>query len=252
MKKILPKNIAECIIIWEIRKIALYIKSLTAALFRYKQISLLRDAVRYFPKWYKSIKRNNNPLDYDQPWIVYKAKQFLDSILHTDMTVWEYGSGSSTLYFARRVKQVYSVESDKLWFQHLQALIENQKTANVCYMLAEADEPVDSEPDSIYISQSSGDTNNKRFETYTKKIDDIPDNSLDLVLIDGRARRACIMHAKQKVKPGGQMVVDNSDRNNYFEGNEDLFNPDCWKSIHFTGPVPYSFDFSKTSFFQKR
>jgi hypothetical protein len=119
-------------------------------------------------------------------------------------------------------------------------------------MLVEAEEPDEAEPDSIYISQSSGNTKNKSFETYVKKIDNIPDRSLDLILIDGRARGACIAHAKQKVKIGGRLVVDNSDRNYYFKGNEDLFDPDCWKPLHFTGPVPYSFEFSRTSFFQKQ
>jgi hypothetical protein len=71
-------------------------------------------------------------------------------------------------------------------------------------------------------------------------------------LVDGRARKACIVHAIPKIKQGGYLIIDNSDRNYYFEQNEILFDKEKWESIHFEGPVPYSFDFSKTSFFKRK
>jgi hypothetical protein len=123
------------------------------ALFKYRKLSIIWNAVIYFPKYYKSIRRHNDPLNYDQPWIVFEAKDFLDKILKKDMVVWEYGSGSSTLYFARRVKQVYSLENDKEWFDHLNARIAAEHVKNVHYTLVEAEKI--SNENSIYISKST-------------------------------------------------------------------------------------------------
>jgi tRNA G46 methylase TrmB len=249
MKRILPDCIIQKPVIWTLRKIILCNISWIKALFKYRKISIIRDTVIYFPKYYKSIRRNNNPLDYDQPWIVFRAKEFLDSILKNDMTVWEYGSGSSTLYFARRIKQIHSVENDEEWFAHLNARIEADRVKNVHYMLIEA-EKISTETLPMYISRSV--INEKKdFKNYASSIDAIPDSSLDIALIDGRARSACIAHAISKIKPGGYLIVDNSDRRYYFEQNETLFDTDKWESTHFMGPVPYTFDFSKTSFFKK-
>ena len=251
MKKIIPENITNLPVIWSARKVVLYLISIIIAVFRFKKKSLIWDSLRFFPTWYASVKRNNNPLDYDQPWIVYSAKRFLDAILQKDMTVWEYGSGSSTLYFARRVKQVYSVENDKSWFYRLKTFIEKKNIDNVKYTLVEAEDADEITVDPIYISKSP-EYNNKNFERYVKSIEIIPDNSLDIILVDGRARSACIAHAMQKIRQGGYLIVDNSERRYYFKNNESLFNRNLWEQYHFTGPVPYTFDFSQTSFFKKR
>jgi predicted O-methyltransferase YrrM len=253
MKRILPAYIAQKNVIWELRKIILCNVSWIKALLKYKKLSIVRDTITYFPKYYGSIKRNNDPLNYDQPWIVFKAKEFLDSILKGDMTVWEYGSGSSTLYFARRVKIVYSIENDKEWFAHLNARIEAEHVKNVRYALIEAEKFNGKPINSMYISKSiTVWKEGGNLKNYATSIDSITDNSLDIVLIDGRGRRACIAHAIPKIKQGGYLIVDNSDRDSYFEKNEILFDREKWEVTHFVGPVPYSFDFSKTSFFRKR
>jgi hypothetical protein len=251
MKKLLPDSIVQKPVIWELRKIILCSISWMKALLKYRKLSLIRDAIIYFPRYYKSIRRNNNPLDYDQPWIVFKAKEFLDVILKSSMTVWEYGSGSSTLYFARRVKQVYSVENDKAWFDHLSALIKAQQVKNVSYTLIEAENAPTKELNFAFISKSQLNYGGGYFKSYATLIDAAPDSSLDVVLVDGRARGACIAHAIPKIKQGGYLIVDNSDRSYYFEQNEALFDSSKWEPKHFVGPVPYTFDFSKTSFFKK-
>ncbi len=112
MKKILPKKISYLPIIWELRKLILYFIASIVALWKFKQIYLLWEPIYFFSKWYNTVKRDDNILNYDQPWITFRAILFLDAILQKDMKLWEFGSGSSTLYFAKRVTQVYSVEND--------------------------------------------------------------------------------------------------------------------------------------------
>lgn len=56
---------------------------------------------------------------------------------------------------------------------------------------------------------------NASFEEYVKSIEEYPDESFDLVLVDGRHRSFCIPHAIPKVRPGGYLMLDNSDRRGY-------------------------------------
>jgi hypothetical protein len=48
------------------------------------------------------------------------------------------------------------------------------------------------------------------------------DASLDLVIVDGRARVACGLAAMAKVKPGGMLLLDDSDRPRYARLREAL------------------------------
>jgi hypothetical protein len=43
----------------------------------------------------------------------------------------------------------------------------------------------------------------------------IPDNSLDFVLVDGRARPECLYYALPKMKRKSIVILDNSEREHY-------------------------------------
>jgi predicted O-methyltransferase YrrM len=53
------------------------------------------------------------------------------------------------------------------------------------------------------------------FALYVKQIDEFPDEYFDIILIDGRARPSCIKRSVSKVKPGGLLILDNSEREYY-------------------------------------
>ncbi|KAA6336945.1 hypothetical protein EZS27_014936 [termite gut metagenome] len=235
-------------LIWELRKLTLYFLFTMKALRKFKKVSVLGNAFSDFPIWWTYIKRNLNPLDYDRPWITFGAKSFLDSILNSNMSVFEYGAGCSTLYFSRRVKTIYSVENNKEWFESLNKHIEH-RIDNVNIRLVEG-VPAN-EINSIYSSASSEYTN-INFENYVKVIDTFPDMLFDIILVDGRARAGCIKHSAAKLKKGGYLIVDNSERKEYFRGNDYLFDPLQWSSCTFIGAIPFAFEFSQTSFFQKK
>ena len=52
------------------------------------------------------------PLDLEIPWFSYSAIDFLEEFLNNSMTVCEYGSGGSTLFFAQRTATVFSIEDN--------------------------------------------------------------------------------------------------------------------------------------------
>ena len=71
------------------------------------------------------------PADLELPWFAYAAIDFLDGFLQPHMTVCEYGSGGSTLFFARRVKSVFSIEDNAEWFNRISELLRAKAIGNV-------------------------------------------------------------------------------------------------------------------------
>lgn len=127
------------------------------------------------------------------PWLTKSANMILMSYLRGDEIGLEFGSGRSTLWFAKRVKRLTSVEHDDLWHERvMQGLKENEIT-NVDYLYVPQDAP-----------DKSGDKS-----TYVKVMDRFDTNSLDYVLVDGVYRDFCALIATEKVRPGGTLIIDN-------------------------------------------
>ncbi len=70
-----------------------------------------------------------------------------------------------------------------------------------------------------------------QFHPYFQKIQKYPDYSFDFVLIDGRARVACMINTIDKIKREGRLILDNSDREKY-HGVFCIF--DGWKRVDFS------------------
>src|SRR5215470_9498452 len=64
-----------------------------------------------------NVVNGKTPLDLEVPWFSYAAIDFLDTFLKPNMTVCEYGSGGSTVFFARRVRSVFSIEDNSKWHE---------------------------------------------------------------------------------------------------------------------------------------
>jgi hypothetical protein len=158
-----------------------------------------------------------NPKELDIPWITYKAKKYLDYYLSKKMKVFEWGSGGSTLYFARRVKKVVSIEHDAEWFKKTKRMLELKKCRN-CQLGLYKPEKTKSNFHNVVYRSTDKNYRLMSFEKYCKAIDKFPDKYFDLVLIDGRARPSCIHHAVRKLQDGGIIVLDNSERDIYIPG----------------------------------
>jgi len=85
-----------------------------------KQLISFSYLAKYYGQ-YNSIKQNlsidskNNPL----PWLTYPSIEYLRNLDLTNETIFELGSGFSTLWFAKRSKKVFSVETDELWYNKI-------------------------------------------------------------------------------------------------------------------------------------
>jgi hypothetical protein len=71
------------------------------------------------------------------PWLTYPAIRHLDDCL-SGRRLFEYGSGTSTKWYARRCSQVVSVENNRDWFQFTTA--QTRALTNVEIILAETNE----------------------------------------------------------------------------------------------------------------
>jgi hypothetical protein len=128
--------------------------------------------------------------------------------------VFEYGSGASTLWLARRASEVVSVEHDRDWH----AVLAGKLSAypHVALRLVPGS-PSGTEGDA-YRSDKPG-AREMSFRDYVHAIEDEP-GAFDLIVIDGRCRVSCLDAARAKLKPGGMILFDNSNRARYRSGLE--------------------------------
>jgi tRNA A58 N-methylase Trm61 len=124
------------------------------------------------------------------PWMNYPIINFLEERLNSDMTLFEYGSGYSTLFYASRVKSVVSVEYDMDWFN----IMQSQLPSNVNLLYQTKD--IDGE--------------------YCRKIN-FDGDRYDVVIVDGRDRVNCVKQSIQALTERGVILIDDSQRERYTE-----------------------------------
>lgn len=153
------------------------------------------------------------------PWITFGAQAWLEQYLQPGTSVFEWGSGGSTLYFARRAHRVVSVEHNPDWHRAVQAALAASGIANCEYLLREPRRrpwarhlPYNG---GTYVSRTFAEHRDLTFRAYARQIAAYPDRSFDLVVVDGRARAACLRLAPRKIKPGGFLLLDNAERPDY-------------------------------------
>ena len=197
--------------------------------------------IRFFPEWVFSFWPGRAAYKEGIPWITFEAREWLQSYLTKEKKVFEWGTGGSTLFLARRSKALVSLEHDSGWHKKIGDVLKNKGISNCQYLLKE---PC---PGNEYLS-SSPRYRGMSFKEYCAAIDSYPDEFFDLVLIDGRARNFCIPRAIKKIRPQGFLLLDDSDGPGYAEGAKFIKN---WKRSDFRGPKPYVKDFYQTSIWQK-
>jgi hypothetical protein len=193
------------------------------------------ELIRDLPRWLFS--QGRNALDDETAWITYGALRHLNRIVGSDSRVLEYGSGGSTLYFATRATEVVSVEHDPHWAQ----VVADRVGDRAEIILA----PAVGEPSDSYASTDER-YRGMSFREYASVADRFPDGYFDILLIDGRARTSTFAHGRRKVRPGGWIVLDNSDRKEY-EPIRNFARAAGWPERRFFGPHPYVVQFGETT-----
>lgn len=199
---------------FEIKKITTWIKRCIINRKIVFEIIKDKDNRKYTLRWILSLY-DDYLYVFKQPWIVFRALDFLVTLNIEGKKVFEYGSGGSTLFWLSKGCDVVSIEHNPKWFQRITSLIKQKTRVN--YKLIEPE----SLPDEILQTAdpanpdhyvTSRDIPKNFFKKYVCLIDQFEDNSFDVVFIDRRCRPSCIKHAINKVKKSGYIVLDNADR----------------------------------------
>lgn len=159
---------------------------------------------------YKTIHRwecvdsDNNKI----PWYTYPAIEYLDNLDFSDKIVFEYGSGNSSAYWAKKAKLVYSVEDNKEWYEKIKKEMVKNQVIELC----------ENEKD------------------YLDVINKIP-GKIDVIIIDGVYREKCAKLVQDHLSDGGIVILDNADwykeTSKYLREKLDLLEVD----FHGFGPI---------------
>jgi len=171
------------------------------------------------------------------PLVNDRAVAFFEEIVRPDFVVCEFGSGKSTIWFARHCASVVSIENDPRWFEAVGAKLREVDLWAECW-LVEHDQA-----DKKMMHKS---------REYVGIIEHYPDDHFDLVFVDGAARPWCIRDARAKIKPGGWLVADDLGYNPVARALHFL---DGWECTKFRGRVDGAIDGNPrnntTGFFRK-
>lgn len=130
--------------------------------------------------WVKSYERGipvsgeGDPI----PWYTYPTISFLNRRLDPEMSVFEYGSGFSTLWFAQRVNEVTGVEHDREWVTKIQPKMPD--TGRIVHRGSRAE----------YVGDISKHA------------------PVDIVVIDGEHRDECVGPAINALSSDGVIILD--------------------------------------------
>jgi hypothetical protein len=162
---------------------------------------------------------NNLPIDVQRardmriPWIANEAFHYIQGIIKPEWSVFEWGAGSSTMYWLDHCQSVVTVEHDPKWAMLAPGTVE----------LIRPEGTTDASPADPY-GFASYDSQDK-YERYCKEIDRY--TGFDMICIDGRARPSCLWLAIPHVMDGGYLMLDNSDRDYYQKAIELV--PSWWE-----------------------
>lgn len=183
---------------------------------------------------YYKLKAKQFQKKYPQhPWLTASSIKVFDLLLTKDDVGLEYGSGRSTYHFAKLLGHLTSVEHHEEWYNIVKETLTNNKVSNVNLKLIPPNtaytKPNLSSVDDYYLDAEAYPIKDDVFLDYVHFIDSIPNDSLDFILIDGRARVSCSKKSVSKLKSGGLFVLDNSERVRYREIHEML---ETWPNIY--------------------
>ncbi len=175
--------------------------------------------------WFKAFD-TKSPVDGEGnpiPWVTYSFIDFIKNRIKKQHTIFEFGSGNSTFFYAKSAGIVVSVEHDKEWFDKIVK-----------------DKPENSEM--IYCELIRGGD----YCHMPVKLEE----KFDVIIVDGRDRVNCCKQAVDALTNEGVVVLDDSEREYYREGIDFLLKKG-FKQLSFSGISPGLFYNKATSVFYR-
>ena len=130
----------------------------------------------------------------EDPWLTRQAIDIIEPLLRAGDDALEFGSGRSTLWLARHVKRLTSIEHDTQWHATITEKLRAANIVNVELLLR----PMD-------VAEADGEKS-----AYVKVLDRIGTASIDFALVDGMYRNFCALGVIPKLRAGAVLAVDNA------------------------------------------
>jgi hypothetical protein len=115
------------------------------------------------------------------PWYTYPAIEYLSQLDLKEKTVFEWGCGNSSLFYAKNAKEVFSIEDNHEWYEKISAV----------------------KPDNLKLVYSTDDKYLNIISSLNRKF--------DIIVIDASQRMGCSKIAAKYLAFGGLIILDNSD-----------------------------------------
>jgi len=175
--------------------------------------------------WFRSAA-SKTPVDArgrPLPWYTYASIHFLGPRIKADMSVFEFGCGNSTRWWAARAKSVDAVEHSPVWAVRMQ----------------------EATPDHInirFVELSTDGDYCRAAKALSKRF--------DVIVIDGRDRVNCAYNSLEALSGRGVVVWDNANRPRYAEGLQFL-QDNGFKRIDFRSHGPINSAEGQTTVFYR-
>ncbi len=166
-------------------------------------------------------EKNAGTLTLRLPFWPYSAIEWMAAALPPRARVFEYGGGGSTLWLEDRGAILTVTEHDEEWHRELA-----DRLAPGTTLLFRPPASAGSITSAVVPGY---------FDDYVGAIEGQSDASLDLAIVDGRARVECVSLTMPKVKPGGLLLFDDANRLRYRVAVKELAG---WERHVFTGLKP--------------
>ena len=137
--------------------------------------------------WFYSAKHQisvNGKRNY-LPWYSYAFIHYIQDKSFDDFSIFEFGSGNSTLWWSHRCRELISIEHDITFYN----LMKDKMPNNVDYKCCNQDNYSDTV---------------KNYKNY-----------FEIIIIDGVQRNKCVNNCLGALKGNGVIIFDNSDREEF-------------------------------------
>ena len=166
---------------------------------------------------WSAIDKDGNPI----PWLSYPAIEWLKRIDLSKARIFEYGSGNSTIFWAKRCKEIFSVENNPNWYKRI---LKELKTFKNTALILEEDQK-------------------KYIDTISKL-----NKNFDVIIIDGAYRKSCAKKALKHINKNGMVILDNAD---WFPNTSKMLRKKGLRQIDFVGFGPINHYVTNTAVFIK-
>lgn len=170
--------------------------------------------------------------DFFIPWMTYPAIEFIKKNINKNSLIFEFGCGSSTIFFAANCRQVISLETNKIW----QAIINQKLVEN------------NLKNSQIYLNENG--INDDNYQNFI--LDYVKQNQVkfDVVVIDSIKRFQCSLASIDVIHEKSIIILDDSERKHY-QKIFDFFEQKNFTRMDFFGVAPAQLRMKNTSIFIK-